>query len=129
MFLYVSPLPDLKANYCIRRNANRNAKEVIDVKGDKFCNVCGCWIGNYFTGFTPYGEKSYHSIIRTKYCNECRPLMISQQTQLRLHNLRQRQKLERKQERAKLDLLEQENKLLRQYVKELRENLETKAEI
>lgn len=49
--------------------------------------------------------------------------MISQQTQLRLHNLRQRQKLERKQERTKLDLLEQENKLLRQYVKELREEL------
>ena len=94
------------------------------MKGDKFCSVCGSWIGNYNTGETPEGVKSYYSIIRSKYCSRCRPMMIDQQTRLGLHNMRQRQKLERKQERSKLELLEEENSLLRQYVKELREELD-----
>lgn len=94
------------------------------MKGDKFCEVCKCWIGNYNTGETPQGFKSYYSIIRSKYCDECRPLVINQQTQVRLHNMRQRQKLERKQERTKLQLLEEETSLLRQYVKELRAELD-----
>lgn len=113
----------------IPRNAKRNAKGMKgaeSMKGDRFCTVCKCWIGNYLTGFTPYGERSYHSIIRSKYCNECRPLMISQQTKVRLHNLRQRKKQEHKQEKTKLDLLEQENELLREYIKELRELLPEK---
>lgn len=93
------------------------------MKGDRFCAVCNEWIGNYETGATPSGTKSYYSIIRSKYCDGCRPLMISQQTQLRLHNLRQRKKQEHKQEKTKLDLLQQENELLREYIKELRELL------
>lgn len=92
--------------------------------GDKFCSVCTCWIGNYVTGETPSGTKSYYSIIRSKYCDGCRPMMINQQTQLRLHNLRQRQKQIHKAEQTKLDLLQQENELLRQYVKELREQIQ-----
>lgn len=94
------------------------------MKGDKYCVICGEWIGNYNTGETPDGIKSYYSIIRLKYCNQCRPMMINQQTKIRLHNLNQRKRQERKQERTRLELLEEENKLLRKYVSELRQQLE-----
>lgn len=92
------------------------------MKGDKFCNICHCWIGNYNTGETPEGEKSYYSIIRSKYCTKCRPLVISSQTNLRLHNMRQRNKQIRKAERTRLELLEEENRLLRERIIKLRED-------
>lgn len=97
------------------------------MKGDKFCSVCGNWIGNYNTGETPEGIKSYYSIIRSKYCSRCRPMMIDQQTRLRLHNMRERNKRLKKQERTKLELLEEENNLLRQYIVQLREELEQRG--
>lgn len=94
------------------------------MKGDRFCHRCKGWIGNYLTGETPDGEASYHSLIRAKYCSVCRPIVINEQTQVRLHNLRERNKLERKQEQTKIDLLAEENELLRQYVQQLREKLD-----
>ena len=67
------------------------------VEGDHFCSRCGVWIGNHNTGETPEGQKSFFSIIRRKYCEECRPAAISEQTRVRLHNLRHRNKPKLKQ--------------------------------
>ncbi|SFX69953.1 hypothetical protein [Ruminococcus sp. XPD3002] len=86
---------------------------------DHFCIICGQWIGNHDTGATPYGKKSYYSIIRAKYCDECRPMIIDQQMNIRLHNLRQRQKYERRELKEKLSLTQEENELLRKRVMQL----------
>lgn len=67
------------------------------MEGDHFCSRCGTWIGNHNSGETPEGQRSFFSIIRRKYCRECRPSVITQQTRLRLHSLRQRNKPKLKQ--------------------------------
>ncbi len=59
----------------------------VDSNGNHYCSWCGAWIGNHNTGETPDGEKSYFAIIKAKYCAECRPKAINQQTAVRLHNL------------------------------------------
>ena len=43
------------------------------MKGDKYCVICQTWLGNYLTGETPEGHASYYSIIKRKYCSNCRP--------------------------------------------------------
>lgn len=90
---------------------------------DHFCSVCECWIGNHNTGATPWGNRSYYSIIRTKYCKDCKPMMISQQTALRLHNMRVRNRQLREAEKTKLTLMEEEIELLRLQIMELRSQL------
>lgn len=92
-------------------------------KTDHYCKVCGIWIGNHETGLTPWGNRSYFSIIRKKYCDECRPMMISQQTALRLHNLRHRNKQIKSAEKTRISLLEEENNLLRLQIMELRKDI------
>lgn len=103
-----------------KRNANDTERGEI-MEGDKYCTVCGDWIGNYFTGFTPDGERSFQSIIRMKYCKLCRPKMISQQTKARLQKLRESNKQKRKAEKTKLQLLTEENEILRNKIIQLRE--------
>lgn len=90
---------------------------------DHFCSVCERWIGNHNTGATPWGNRSYYSIIRTKYCDKCKPMMISQQTALRLHNMRVRNRQLREAEKTKLTLMEEEIELLRLQIMELRSQL------
>ena len=72
----------------------------VDSNGNHYCSWCGAWIGNHNTGETPEGEKSYFAIIKAKYCSVCRPKAINQQTAIRLHNLRQRNKDKRKQKKT-----------------------------
>lgn len=88
--------------------------------GDKYCTMCGDWIGNYFTGFTPNGEKSFHGIIRLKYCDKCRPKAKYYQAKERGKKFRMNNSRVRKQEKTKLELLEQENELLRKKIVQLR---------
>ena len=42
------------------------------MKGDKNCVICGKWLGNYLTGESAEGTASYYSLIKRKYCSECR---------------------------------------------------------
>lgn len=90
---------------------------------DHYCSVCERWIGNHNTGATPWGNRSYFSIIRTKYCKDCKPMMINQQTALRLHNMRVRNRQLREAEKTKVTLLEEENELLRLQIVELRSKI------
>ena len=95
----------------------------VDSNGNHYCSWCGAWIGNHNTGEPPEGEKSYFAIIKAKYCSVCRPKAINQQTAIRLHNLRQRNKGKRKQKKQKLEALRKENELLRQQIMSMREEI------
>ena len=65
--------------------------------------------------------KSCVYIIDTKkYCDEHAKLAREQSNTVNLHNYRQRQKMIRKAEKTKLELIEEENKLLRMRNMQLR---------
>ena len=102
--------------------SNNNGNKT-DSNGNHYCSWCGAWIGNHNTGETPEGEKSYFAIIKAKYCSVCRPKAINQQTAIRLHNLRQRNKGKRKAEKQELELLRKENQLLREQILRMREEI------
>lgn len=95
----------------------------IDDNGNHYCASCGKWIGNHNTGDTPWGNKSYFSIIRTKYCKECRKKVVNSQTAFRLYNLRKRKKWLDKEKLSQLELLKEENELLRLQIIELRKDI------
>lgn len=86
-----------------------NAKK----SGDKYCLVCGKWIGNYSTGKTPEGTASYYSIIKRKYCPECRKWKRTLDFRVYCKEYRKRQK-ERNQDKEKL-------------IKELRKQIENEG--
>ena len=63
--------------------------------------------------------------IALKYCDLCREKAYKQGDSLRMHNFRQRQKQKRKAEKTRLQLLEEENELLRARIIKLREEIKT----
>lgn len=90
----------------------------------KFCIWCGDYLVDTDTGITKDGQEiSYYKAIALKYCDECREKAYKQGDKLRLYNFRQRQKQERKAQKTRLALLEEENELLRQQILKLREEL------
>lgn len=91
------------------------------MKGDKYCELCGAYIGNMET----WG-KGYYSFIRTKYCDRCRDDMKRRHEKERSKKYRKRSKQISEEETAQLDLLKKENELLRKNIIKLREELEGK---
>ncbi len=90
----------------------------------KFCIWCGAFLVDTDICITADGEEiSYYKAIALKYCDECREKAYKQGDKLRLYNFRQRQKQERKAQKTRLALLEEENELLRQQILKLREEL------
>ena len=90
----------------------------------KFCIWCGAFLVDTDICITADGEEiSYYKAIALKYCDECREKAYKQGDKLRLYNFRQRQKQERKAQKTRLALLEEENELLRQQILKLREKL------
>lgn len=90
----------------------------------KFCIWCGAFLVDTDICITGDGEEiSYYKAIALKYCDECREKAYKQGDKLRLYNFRQRQKQERKAQKTRLALLEEENELLRQQILKLREEL------
>lgn len=88
----------------------------------KFCVWCGAYLVDTDTGIAANGEEiSYYKAIALKYCDECREKAYKQGDKLRLYNFRQRQKQERKAQKTRLALLEEENELLRARIIQLRE--------
>ncbi|MBP7188031.1 MAG: bZIP transcription factor [Ruminococcus sp.] len=91
------------------------------MKGDKRCCICGAWLGNYVTGETPTGQASYYSIIKRKYCPECRPWKRNLDFRFYSHEYRKRKKLRDKERERTLTLLKAENQALKQIIAEMRE--------
>lgn len=88
----------------------------------KFCVWCGDYLVDTDTCITKDGQEiSYYRAIALKYCDECRQKAYKQGDSLRMYNFRQRQKQQRKAEKTRLALLEEENELLRQRITKLRE--------
>ncbi len=91
------------------------------MKGDRYCCICGAWLGNYQTGETPTGQASYYSIIKRKYCPECRPWKRNLDFRFYSHEYRKRKKLRDKERERTITLLKAENQALRQIIAEMRE--------
>lgn len=87
--------------------------------GDKYCERCGAYIGNIETW-----EKGYYSFIRTKYCDRCRDELSKRHAKERAKKYRKRNQKVGKAESTQLDLLKEENDLLRRNIIKLREELE-----
>jgi len=124
--MYLSPLPGrITANaYCYKQSesktkAKRKQSEGLIMK--KYCKFCGSYLGDTKTCIDNEGnEINYFSIIAKKYCDEHAKLAREQSNTVNLHNYRQRQKMIRKAEKTKLELIEEENKLLRMRNMQLR---------
>ena len=91
------------------------------MKGDRYCCVCGQWLGNYQTGETPTGQASYYSIIKRKYCPECRPWKRNLDFRFYSHEYRKRKKLRDKERERTIKALTAENTALKRLIAEMRE--------
>lgn len=94
------------------------------MKGDKYCVICHAWLGNYITGEAPEGTASYYSIIKRKYCSECRPWKRNMDFRFYSHEYRKRKKKKEKEKEQSLIVLTNENKALKQMLMQLREENE-----
>lgn len=83
---------------------------------NKYCQVCNKLISNI-------DQSDFYSFIRIKYCDNCRAEVKRQQTLARVHALRQRKKQIEIERNTQLELLKQENELLRQNIIRLKENI------
>lgn len=82
----------------------------------KYCTRCGVKISDINTA-------DYYSHIRIKYCDVCRERANQEQTLLRVHALRKRRREKNKLLDTQLELLKEENALLRDRIIELREQV------
>lgn len=83
--------------------------------GEVVCDRCGFLIGNI------NGDGNFYSLIRTMYCDECKEPVRRESHRLAQRAYRKRKKLEKKAEKTKLQLLTEENELLRNKIIQLRE--------
>lgn len=83
---------------------------------NKYCIRCNKHIINI-------NNADYYSFIRVKYCSECKEIVKRQQTLERVHKLRERKKKIDTERNMQLELLKQENELLRLNLIKLKENL------
>lgn len=90
------------------------------MSGDRYCIICRAWIGNYNTGETPTGPASYYSIIRRKYCDNCRPWKRAGDDAFNHREMRRRKKQLAAAKDQRLAELADEILRLRELVKELR---------
>lgn len=84
-------------------------------KGTKiFCSVCYKYVGDYETGQSIYGHKSYYSLIRTKYCRECAETIKKQQINFCKHNNNKGRKLVINELLEQVEMLQKQNLALRE---------------
>lgn len=91
------------------------------MKGDKRCAICGQWLGNYITGEAPEGNASYFSLIRRKYCPECRKWKRTLDFRFYCKEYHKRKKKRVKEQEQQINALTAENKALKQLIAEMRE--------
>ena len=82
----------------------------------KYCQCCGTLISDVNSP-----DCDYYKHIRIKYCDICRETMKKLQGAARQYDFRQRTKQTRKLRDERLQLLEEENELLRERIICLRE--------
>ena len=92
------------------------------MKGDKYCSICGEWLGNYVTGEAPEGTASYYSLIRRKYCPSCAKWKRTLDYRFYCAEYHKKKKKQNKELEHQLQQLQAENKALREYIIELRES-------
>lgn len=81
--------------------------------GVKCCERCGVVIA--------YEETAdWYAYIRIKYCDPCRKKVNNDQTAERMRQLRKRKRQEQAAQKTQLELLKEENELLRRRVQQLR---------
>lgn len=83
----------------------------------KTCVRCGAVIAYECTA-------DWYAYIRMKYCDTCREEVTRKQTAERMRRLRKRRRLENAERKTQLELLKEENELLRRRVQQLRERTE-----
>ncbi len=88
------------------------------MKGDRVCQRCGAYIGNYMTG-------DYFGLLNRKYCDECKKSAELESTRLRVSRFRLEHRQQSKEDRQRLERLEAENEQLRRTVRELRAEVAT----
>lgn len=86
--------------------------------GDKYCEICEDYLGNYITG-----PGNTFSIRALKYCPKCKPMILNQQKSFSHHNRKTTYKMQNHELLAQNTLLKQQNELLRE------ENRILKAEV
>ena len=79
----------------------------------KLCERCGLIISDIDTD-------DYFRHLSVKYCDRCRDIVQREKTAARVANLRKRKKEKDKYRDEQLELLKQENELLRQRIIQLR---------
>jgi len=82
--------------------------------GKVTCSRCGTEIGNI------NGDGNFFALIRQKWCPNCKSIARRESLRLAQKAFRERKKRQRKLEKTKLELLEEENKILRERIKEYR---------
>lgn len=92
-------------------------------KGDKYCALCQKWLGNYLTGETPEGTASYYSIIRRRWCDDCRPVKRTLDVRFNMVEYRKRRRKQEQEIARRLQAATEENKALKQYIIKLREGV------
>jgi len=83
---------------------------MVDVKR---CSRCGAVISDI-------NNADWYSHLRIKYCTECAKDVKREKTRLRVANLRSRKKQKDKYRDEQLELLREENELLRKKILEMR---------
>lgn len=84
----------------------------------KRCQRCGMIISD-----DRNGTADYYRHISVKWCDSCRKIVERQQAAERMKKLRERRRIYHKKRDEKLELLEQENELLKLNIIKLREML------
>ena len=79
------------------------------MKGDKYCVICGKYLGNYMEG-------NYFKLIRQKYCSEHAGWKKDLNNAFYQKQWRLRQQQQRKQQDKLIQTLIEENKQLRQMI-------------
>ena len=77
------------------------------MKGDKYCVICGEYLGNYLTG-------DYYKLIRQTHCTACATWKKAANNAYYQKEWRKRQKQQRRQQDKLIQALIEENKQLRQ---------------
>lgn len=88
---------------------------MIDYKtGRVYCDVCKKYIGNYNSCTDENGnEKSYYSLIKTKYCAECKSDVVRAQKRKHTRTYKKNEKYRKAVLQEQIRLLKAENKAMR----------------
>jgi hypothetical protein len=82
------------------------------MRGDRYCQICGKFLGNYMLD-------DFYSLIRKKYCDECRPNAYADFEKIKHRRYRQRHQEIKRLQKDQIAILKAENEALREKLSEL----------